>query len=195
MKKSELKEEKSINGAGLNSTNPIQLHLIDFFSSPAALSFFSNENVSLKRRRARPPTIKFIHFSSRFSGRKKSWIEFVGLAASRSSLVPRLLVDGIDPLHLFVSFVIPQTKFSSSQPTTNGALSSIVDEFIGVVAGSVLSFFAERCGWLPPLTHSKREEPTTPFIHQHSASAPAFNSFISFSINQLHEDWLMKRKK
>ena len=110
------------------------------------------------------------------------------LAASRSSLVPRLLVDGIDPLHLFVSFVIPQTKFSSSQPTTNGALSSIVDEFIGVVAGSVLSFFAERCGWLPPLTHSKREEPTTPFIHQHSASAPAFNSFISFSINQLHED-------
>ena len=33
-KGSEMKEEKSINGAGLNSTNPFQLHLIDFFSSP-----------------------------------------------------------------------------------------------------------------------------------------------------------------
>ena len=35
-RKSWLKEWKSINGAGLNSTNPIQLHLIDFFHSPAA---------------------------------------------------------------------------------------------------------------------------------------------------------------
>ena len=66
----------------MNSTNPFQLHLIDFFSSPAAHSIQQIENLSFVEGRARQPnqSTLFFLFDGASAGRQKKE-RVVGLAA------------------------------------------------------------------------------------------------------------------